>query len=444
MNLIGNFKTKLFKDFTKYVSLNVLSMIGLSFYIFADTLYVANGIGSKGLIALNLAIPVYSFINGIGLMLGMGAATKYSILRGKNNFNEANKTFTQVIYIAIIISVILTLLGAIFSHEIAKLLGANEAVLPLAAEYLKVILIFSFAFIVNNIMICFIRNDNNPNIAMMAMLVGSFSNVILDYICIFILNLGMFGAAIATGFAPIFSMCILSIHFIKKKNNFKLVKCYIKANCMKNILLLGSSSFITEFSSGIIMMIFNFIILGIEGNIGVAAYGIIANVALIVISIFTGIGQGIQPLISNNYGLGKIENVKKIYKYALILATIFGLIFYSIALTFPHFIVEIFNKENNELLKQISVSGMKFYFIAFLVMGINIITTSLFSSVNRPREAFVISMTRGFFAIIPIVIVLSKALGIRGVWLTIPVTEIIVLFISVYNINKYYKESNNI
>ncbi|WP_411169350.1 MATE family efflux transporter [Clostridium sp. MB05] len=428
----------IFKNFIKYVSFNVISMIGLSCYILADTFFVANGVGSVGLTALNLVLPVYSLVSGVGLMIGMGAGTKYSILRGRNNNKGANEVFTHAIIMGFLIGVILTIIGIFFSYDIAALLGADENVNPLAGMYLKTILMFSCPFIINNIMVCFIRNDNGPNLSMIAMLLGSFSNIILDYVFIFPLKLGMFGAAFATGLAPIFSLIVLSIHLIKKKNNFKLIKCKINRRYIKNIISLGVPSFITEFSSGIIMLVFNFTILNIAENIGVAAYGIMANLALIVVAIFTGIAQGIQPIISKNYGQGKGGNVRKLYHYALITAITLGTICYLMGIIFSNQIIAVFNKEQNQILLSIADEGIKIYFIAFFIMGVNIVTTSLFSSINKPRESFIISIMRGCIAIIPLILILPRIWGMPGVWITIPLAELITLIISIkfYNKNK--------
>lgn len=424
------------KNFIKYVSFNVISMIGFSCYILADTFFVANGVGSIGLTALNLVLPVYSFVSGIGLMIGMGAATKYSILRGRNNEKGANKVFTYAIIMGVLIGIILTVIGMFFSYDIATLLGADADVNPLAGMYLKTILMFSCAFILNNIMVCFVRNDNSPNLSMIAMLLASLSNIILDYVFIFPLNIGMFGAAFATGLAPIFSLLVLSLHLIKKRNNFKLVRCNINKSYIKSIILLGIPSFITEFSSGIIMLVFNFTILSISKNIGVAAYGIIANLALIVVAIFTGIAQGIQPIISKNYGQGKNDNVKKTYHYALITAAILGSLCYLIGVLFSKEIINIFNKEQNQLLLGMADEGIKIYFIAFFIMGLNIVTTSFFASINKPRESFIISIMRGCIAILPLIVILPKMFGMIGVWTTIPLAELITLILS---IKLYYK-----
>lgn len=208
------------KEFSRYCTLNVLGMIGLSCYILADTFFVSKGLGRNGLTALNLAIPVYSFIHGSGLMLGIGGATKYSIFKSNKERKNANTIFTNTFYLATVISIVFVLVGIFLSKSLTTVLGSDSDVFKMTNIYLKCILIFAPAFIINDVLICFIRNDNNPNLSMYAMLGGSLSNIILDYIFIFPLQLGIFGAVFATGLAPIISILILSLHRIKKKNNF--------------------------------------------------------------------------------------------------------------------------------------------------------------------------------------------------------------------------------
>ena len=206
-------RTNMKGTFAKYVSLNIIGMMGLSCYILADTFFVAQGIGVNGLSALNLAIPIYSFLHGTGLMIGMGGATRYSISKSK-------ETFTQSLYYAFFISCLFLIIGILFSNQLATLLGADSDTLQNANIYLRTILNFAPMFLLNNVIICFVRNDDNPQLSMAAMLIGSFSNIILDYIFIFPCKMGMFGAAFATGIAPVISLMILSLHFIKKKNTF--------------------------------------------------------------------------------------------------------------------------------------------------------------------------------------------------------------------------------
>jgi Na+-driven multidrug efflux pump len=202
----------LLKEFFRYVILNICGMIGLSCYILADTFFISNGLGANGLTALNLAIPIYSFIHGSGLMFGMGGATKYSIYRGQKECKNADKCFSNTMSIMFIMAVIFMLTGIFFSEKLTILLGADKGVFSMTKTYLQVILLFAPAFMANDTLTCFVRNDGNPKLSMIGMLTGSFSNIILDYIFIFPLNMGIFGAVLATGLAPVISLFILSNH----------------------------------------------------------------------------------------------------------------------------------------------------------------------------------------------------------------------------------------
>lgn len=289
---------KLLKEFSQYVILNICGMIGLSCYILADTFFVSNGLGPNGLTALNLAIPIYSFVHGSGLMFGMGGATKYSIYRGQKAYKNADKSFSNTIYIMSALAVTFMLTGIFFSGQLTRLLGADKNVYHMTKTYIQVILLFAPAFMANDALICFVRNDGNPKLSMLGMLTGSFSNIILDYIFIFPLNMGIFGAVLATGSAPVISLMILSKHWLTKQNQFHFVRIKPSFRLIGNIISLGVPSFITEMASGIVMIVFNTIILHLQGNIGVAAYGVVANLSLVVISIYTGIAQGTQPILS--------------------------------------------------------------------------------------------------------------------------------------------------
>lgn len=200
-------------NYIKYTTLNVLGMIGLSCYILADTFFVSKGLGAQGLAALNLAIPFYSFIHGSGLMLGMGGATRYSIATSQGRHQEGNLFFTNTLWIGLGLACVFLCCGLFFTGPMARLAGANEDIFQMTQTYLRVILLFSPMFILNDILIAFVRNDGQPRIAMLAMLAGSLSNIFLDYLLIFPFQLGIFGAAFATGLAPVISMGVLSTQF---------------------------------------------------------------------------------------------------------------------------------------------------------------------------------------------------------------------------------------
>lgn len=424
--------TKYLKEFAKYTSLNVLGMIGLSCYILADTFFVSKGLGANGLAALNLAIPIYSFINGSGLMLGMGGATKYSILKSQAKEQEANRTFTNTILFTLGLALIFFSIGIFLSGPITSLLGADEAIFQMSKTYLQVILLFAPMFMLNNILLCFVRNDGAPQLSMLAMLGGSISNIILDYIFIFPCNMGIFGAVFATGLAPIISMLILSPYFFKKKNQFHFIKCKLSIQLLGNIISSGLPSLITEVSSGIVIIVFNKIILSLQGNTGIAAYGVIANLSLVVISIYTGVAQGIQPILSRSYGAGDQKNIQQVLRYALITVLAISGIVYSTVFFGADQIANIFNSEHNALLQSIAVTGLKIYFTACVFAGFNIILSVYFTSTEHARPAHIISVLRGFIIIIPMAFLLSSIGGMTGVWLTFPTTEFMVAVIGLF------------
>lgn len=409
--------------FLKYVSFNIIGMLGLSCYILADTFFVARGVGADGLTALNLAIPIYSFMQGLGLMLGMGGATRFVISRSE-------KVFTQGVYYTLLSAFVFVMAGIFFSSEIATLLGADGDTLENTSVYLKIMLCFSPMFLFNNVIICFVRNDGKPKLAMLSMLIGSLVNIVLDYIFIFPLGMGMMGAAFATGVSPVVSLCILSSHFIKKENTFTFVAQRLQLRTFADIASLGVSALITEFSSGIVIILFNFIILNLEGNIGVAAYGIIANIALVIIAIFTGISQGMQPILSFCHREGKRGSVRQVMKYGFVTAISIAVFVYVVSWIFAEAIVVVFNKDDNLRLSQIAVKGLRIYFTTFAFSGINILCATYFSAVDNPKNAFVISILRGFIVIVPAAFILSGFFGINGVWVAMPVTELMVLLIA--------------
>ncbi|MFQ6783855.1 MATE family efflux transporter [Anaerostipes caccae] len=428
-----------FKVFLKYSSLNVLGMLGLSFYILADTFFVSRALGADGLTALNLAIPVYSFINGSGLMLGIGGGTKYSILRSQKNKTKANQVFTNAVVLTGIVAGIFCLLGIFCSGPMVRMLGANESVFQMTKTYLQVILLFAPMFMANNLLLCFVRNDGNPHLAMAAMICGSLSNIILDYIFIFPLGMGLFGAAFATGLAPVISILILSPYLINKRNQFHLKKCRLSANLLLDIFSSGLPSLITEVSSGIVIIVFNMILLRIAGNIGVAAYGVIANLSLVVMAVYTGIAQGIQPVLSSNYGAGNHKNVTVILRYAVTAVIVISACVYLCIFFGAEPITGVFNSSHNKTLQDIAAAGLKIYFTASVFAGFNVVAAVYFTSTEYPRPAHIISILRGFVIIIPMAFLLSALGGITGVWAAFPTTELLVSLIGMILLFQFHK-----
>ncbi len=430
---------RIFKLFFKYVSFNVLGMVGISAYILADTFFIAKGMGGQGLASLNFALPVFSLIFAMGLMIGIGGATKYAILRAQGNYGEANKIFSTALIFALTVGITFAIIGGSFSQKISCLLGACESTLEMTSIYLKTVMLFAPFFIVNSLIFSFVRNDGGPGLAMAAMLTGSISNIFLDYILIIHLNMGMFGAAFATGLSPVISILVYSKFFIKRENKFKFIKCKIALKRAKEIFSLGISAFITEISLGLVIIVFNKIIFSLAGNTGVAAYGIILNLTLVSTAVFSGISQGVQPIISTSYGKGDILTMMNILKYALISVIAFAVFLYLGVFAFTGPIVSIFNKDNDWQLAKIAFDGLRLYFSAFIFVGINIVAASFFSAVELPFKSFLISILRGGLIIIPLVFLLSHLLGVAGVWLSYPFGEFITFVFALYCLLKTRK-----
>lgn len=428
------------REFYKYISLNVLGMLGLSCYILADTFFISKRLGADGLTALNLAISVYSIINGLGLMLGIGGATRFAICRAQNETQKGNQVFTASAAAGITVGLVLLLVGAVGSDAVAKVLGAEGVIQEMTGSYLKTILGFAPFFIMNNILIAFVRNDGSPRLSMAAMLTGSFSNIVLDYVFLFPLNMGIFGAALATGFAPVISLVLLSLHFIRRKNQFTWsfgFNMRAFARQVSDICSLGISAFINELSSAVVLIVFNLLILRLAGNTGVAAYGIVANLALVAVSVFTGISQGSQPLISRFYGEGRKRECTGVFMRAVLLAAGVGILFSAAAFGFTGNLVGIFNSEGNQELAKIAFWGLRLYFLGFCPAGINIVAAAFMGAVERGRESFSIAFARGVAAILFFAFVLSFIWKMDGIWLAFPAAEVSTLLLTAGLWRKY-------
>ena len=418
------------RTFFKYISLNMLGALGLSGYIMADTFFVANRLGADGLAALNLAIPIFGLINGLGILLGIGGATRYSICRYQGNGDRANRTFTLALLAGLALGTALSLLGAFCARPVALLLGANTDTLPLCTVYLRTVLLFSPCFLLNHVMVCFVRNDGNPKLAMTAMLTGSLANIALDYLFLYPLNMGIFGAALATGTAPVIGLCLSSLHSLTRRNQFHPARPTAPVRSLADLAGLGSAAFLNEFTSCMVLALYNVLMLQAAGTTGVAAYGIVANLALMALALFTGLSQGAQPLISQAWGRGDRRQVRALCRLALLTALLVGLGLALTALFSATPLAALFNRDGDPVLEQIAVDGLRIYFLGFLFAGPNIITAAFLGATEQSRASFLLSLFRGGIGIAAIVILLAWLFGMSGIWLAFPVTELLTFFLA--------------
>lgn len=423
-------KKEIKEQLYKNITFSVIGMIGLSAYILADTFFIAQGIGILGMSALNIVLPMFSLIIATGLMLGMGGATLFTLHSNDKNRNTSNMYFTHTILLASLISLIFIIASLFFSSQIVIFLGSNDEIQYYAQSYIKIIMFFAPLFIFNNIILSFTRNDNATKLCMQAMLIGSVLNIILDYIFIFPLNMGMQGAALATIVSPLVSLIILSKHFITKQNTFKLIKCKINVKKCIKIITFGASSFITELSTGIMIIFFNILILAYAGTIGIAAFGIMTNIYFILIAIYTGINQGLQPLASYYYSIKDLKTCHALFKKTQLIAVISSVVFYLLIYVNAYDIIHLFNPDSNEQLDKIAQEGIKLYFLAAIFISQNIVISGYLTAIKHAKQGVLISALRGFIITIPVLFLMAYLFQLKGIFLSLLVSEFIIFIIA--------------
>ena len=419
------------KQFFKYVSQNIFGLLGTSCYILADTYFISQAAGTDGVTLLNLCLPIYNFIFAIGAMVGLGAATRYAILRAQGD-ERCQRYFSNAIFCACALSVPFLLAGIFAPGSLLRLMGGDAEIVALGIPYARIFLMFTPFFMCNYIVSAFVPNDGDPSLAMVATLSSSLFNVVFDYIFMFPMGLGLAGAALATAVSPIISISICSRHFFKKENSVQFVRQRPSARLLGQSCQLGISGFVGEMSSAVTTTVFNLLLLRLAGNVAVAAYGVVANFALVATAIFNGVSQGAQPLVSQCYGKRDRAGVRKLLGLGSGTALALAVALYLVVFGFTDALVAIFNSENSALMARYAFTGMRIYFIGYLFAGFNIVSSGYLSAVNRPTEASITSISRGVVAIVACSLVLSALFGMNGVWAAFPASEAMTVALTLF------------
>ena len=419
------------KQFFKYVSQNIFGLLGTSCYILADTYFISQAAGTDGVTLLNLCLPVYNFIFAIGSMIGLGAATRYAILKAQGD-GRCQRYFSNAVFCACVLSIPFLLVGLFAPDGLLRLMGGDAQIVALGTGYARIFLMFTPFFMCNYIVSAFVRNDGNPSLAMVATLSGSLFNVVFDYIFMFPMGLGLPGAALATAVSPVLSIAVCSRHFFKKENNIAFVRQLPSAKLLGQSCQLGISGFVGEMSSGVTTTVFNFLLLGLAGNVAVAAYGVIANFALVATAIFNGVAQGAQPLVSECYGKSDRAGAKKLLILGSCTALALAAALYAVVFGATDSLVAVFNSENSAQMAQFAHMGMRLYFAGYFFAGFNIAAAGYLSATNRPAEASVTSLCRGMVAIVACSLVLSRLFGMNGVWAAFPASELLTALLTLF------------
>ena len=416
--------------FAKYVSQNILGMIGVSAYVLADTFFISLAEGADGITALNLVLPLYSLIFAIGSMIGVGSATRFKIYQARGD-KEAGFYFTNSILFAFIFGLLFSLAGLFVPGAIVRLLGGTDEIVAIGIPYTRIFLLFAPFFMMNYICNAFVRNDGNPSLAMAATFSSSIFNIIMDYVLMFPLKMGMAGAALATAFSPIVGISICSIHLFSGKSSVHLQRQYPSLRRLGRACQLGVAAFMGEISSGVTTMVFNFLILGLAGNTGIAAYGVILYVNVIFYAFFMGYSTGSSPIVGYHYGDKNYAELKNLYRKGLVIVGAGSIFLTAAAIIFAAPISGFFVGYDADLSKM-AYHAFVLYSTSFLFCGFNIWSSGFFTALNNGFVSAVIAFGRTFLFQGIAIIVLPYIWGLDGVWLTMLVAEAMTLVVAVF------------
>jgi len=421
-----------------YIFPAVSAMLILSAHILIDGIFIGRGIGGSALAPVNLCLPIYMFFMGAGLLIGFGGGTVISVKHGEGDFHYADNIFTLSVIGLLFFSIPIAVTGFLFSKDIASLLGAEGKLLQGTIEYMKMLFAFSPFIILTESFQIFVRNDNNPVLAMGAIVSSVVFNTIFNYIFIFILGWGLHGAALGTGLSHIISLSVLLVHFTGKRGKLKMVTPVIKTEYFIRILKNGATGFITEISQALVILVFNAILLNKMGQAGVSAYCIINYMMSAFICLAIGMGQGMQPVVSFNYGANRNDRVSESFLFVRNIALATGVLFLLITLLFSGQFISFFVPNDLNLISM-TEQGLKIFNTAYPFMGINIVIISLFQSIENARQAMLLSLSRGCILVILGLIVYPLFFGIEGVWMSVPVAEFFTLFAGIFMYRQWGK-----
>ena len=422
------------KVFINYLIPSVSATMVTSIYILADTMMIGRGVGANGLAALNILLPMYSTFYGFGMMCGIGGSVLFGFSRGKGEEKEARGYFTTALILAAILAVLSVVLCNVFFEPLLDFLGCTPAMREYAVPYGRILMLASPLYIFSCFLQAFVRNDGAPRLAMAGVVAGGITNVILDYIFIYMFRWGMAGAVLATVAGTLLTIVILGSHFLKAENHLKLGGG-ITPKKFRDVLVNGMPSFIMELSSGVIMLLFNLQLLKYVGDIGVVVYGIISNVALVVTSLSNGIAQAAQPMISANYGAGKAEHVREGRNLSLAVAMAAGVLFTSSGFLIPVPIAELFLVPTEQIIAM-AVPVIKLYFVSFVISEWNIICGTYFQAIVKPKLSLMITVMRGVVLNSILVFVLPAMFGVSGIWVVVTVSEAMTAITVLYFMRK--------
>lgn len=420
----------LHKEFIRFVVPSVAAQWVFALYTMVDGMFVSRGVSEIALAAVNLSLPFVNFIFAISLILAVGTSTIVSICFGKKDADGANRIYSQNFLVVIGAGLFFTLLILLNLNGIARFLGADSETFSYVRDYVGTVACFTVFFMISYYFEILIKADGRPKMATIMVTTGAVLNCILDYVFVFVVKWGVFGAALATGLSQVaVSLCFL-VYFLGPKARLKLTRFSFSGSQVWRTFRLGLPSGITDFSAGLMIFLFNHAILTYLGNEAIVSYTIVAYVNTIIVMSMTGIAQGMQPLVSFYHGKNRRDISEKLLRYAMITAV--GL---SVVITVPTWlgargIVSIFISPDLAVLRAYSVHVFRIFSLSFLVVGFNVVLSGYFTAIEWDAPAMGISLARGFVFIALSLWILISLLGGEGIWWAALLSEVLCLGLS--------------
>ncbi len=420
-----------------------IAMMVNGLYNIIDTIFIGQGVGKDAIGGLAIAFPIQMLMMGVAQMVGIGAASAVSRNLGASNTERAIKVAGNAFTAIFLLSLLFASLSLIFVEPLLYIFGATHTLLPYAKEYIETILLgsvfFSFALMANGL----IRAEGKALIAMITMIVGVGLNIILDPIFIFVFDLGIRGAALATIISQFISFLYIMTYIYSGKSILKVKLHHFKLELLiiYEIFSVGFSAFIRSSTSSIFAIVVNNSLKVFGGDLAITIFGIANRIVAFLFMPMLGVVQGMQPIAGYNYGAKKVDRVNEVIKLSLIVTTIIAIFGWLIGETIPHIIIRAFTSDKTLIKEGTLVFRILIAMIPLL--GIQFVGATLFQAIGKPIQALILSSLRQFILLVPLILILPRIynLGLTGIWISFPIADIIAAIITAFllkmQVNKF-------
>lgn len=430
----------LLENFLKYLIPTITTMTLFSTYTMVDGIFVGRGVGSEGLAAVNISMPFVTLAFAFAILISIGSLNLIAHEKGRENKKGADEFFSLGVTISVIFALSLSILGFIFIDPLVRFLGASGHMIDLVKEYLSVIIFFLPFYLTSYVFEIMVKADGRPSITTGLMILSAFTNVVLDYIFIFKFHWGLWGAAVATGFAQTLPTIGYLVYFLSSKSYLKFRKFRLKAFMVKEIFSYGFPASLSELSTGFCILVFNLAIGKTYGEIGLAAFSVIAYVMTFVVNTMLAINQSTQPLVGYYYGAEEYDNIPILRRYMLISVALLSILMVGLIEIFPGFFINVFLTDVTSEFMIFASRSLRIFAISFPILGFNITNGGYLTSVGKPRFDFVITMLRGYIFVAFLSYQATVFMDKEAIWYVLIVSDFLTMLISIFLSRKELSE----